>query len=265
MTGVIILAFFALMAIFAPLIVPYSPNDFNFPPFLGVSSQHLLGTTSQGYDIFSQVIYSARDTMVIALLTAVFITLVQLVMGVFSGYVGGPVDGVLSTITNIFLVLPALPLLIIITAYFENKSLPVIIGVLVLTGWSWGARVLRSQAISLRDRTFIEAARMSGEGRWRIVAFNVVPNMFGVLVANFFGAALYGVLFFSLLQFLGLGNINEISWGTMLYSAQLNSAFLLNEWVYMLVPGACILLLGTAFGLLNFAVDEVADPRLRRN
>ena len=111
----------------------------------------------------------------------------------------------------------------------------------------------------------MEAARMSGEGRLRIVIFHVVPNMFGVLAANFFGAALYGVLTYTTLQYLGLGDISQLTWGSMLYEAQNDTAFLLHLWLWLLLPGICTLLLGTGFGLLNFAVDEVADPRLRRN
>ena len=106
---------------------------------------------------------------------------------------------------------------------------------------------------------------MSGEGRLRIVVFHVVPNMFGVLAANFFGAALYAVLTYTVLQYLGLGDISQLTWGSMLYEAQNDTAFLLHLWLWLLLPGICILLLGTGFGLLNFAVDEVADPRLRRN
>jgi peptide/nickel transport system permease protein len=265
MAGAGILVFFALIAISAPLIVPYDPSNFNFPPMLGPSGHHLLGTTIEGEDLFSQLIYGSRATLVVGLATGAIIALVQLFFGVFSGYAGGRTDAGLSTVTNIFLVLPSLPLLIVITAYVHNKSIITIIIILSVTGWPWGARVLRSQAISLRDRPFIEAARLSGERRWRIVVFHVVPNMFGVLVANFFGAALYGVLSFSLLQFLGLGNINQTSWGTMLYWATNDSAMELHQWIYLLFPGLCILLLGTAFGLLNFAVDEVADPRLRRD
>jgi peptide/nickel transport system permease protein len=265
LAGAGILVFFSLVAIFAPEIAPYSPNDINFVPMLGVSAKHLLGTTPQGQDVFSQLVYGSRDSLEVGAITATVISLIQLVMGVFSGYVGGWVDAVLSSITNIFLVLPGLVLLIVITSYATNKSLGVIIGVLAITGWAWGARVLRSQAIALRDRPFIEAARMSGERPWHIAVFNIVPNMFGILVANFFGAALYAVLAEAGLNFLGLGNVNEVSWGTMLYWAQSANAMLLGQWIYLLVPGLCILALGTGFGLLNFAVDEVADPRLRRN
>jgi peptide/nickel transport system permease protein len=264
MAGLGILVFFSLVAIFAPEIAPYSPNDINFTPMLGVSAKHLFGTTPQGQDVFSQLVYGARNSLEVGVVTAAIISAVQLFMGVFSGYVGGWVDAVLSSITNVFLVLPGLVLLIVITSYVTQKGLSVIIGVLALTGWAWGARVLRSQAMSLRDRPFLEAARMAGERRWRIVLAHVVPNMLGVLVANFFGAALYAVLAEAGLDFLGLGNVNEVSWGTMLYWAQNGDAILLGQWLYLLLPGLCILLVGMGFGLLNFAVDEVADPRLRR-
>ena len=267
MSGAAILLFFVLLALFAPLIVPYSPNNILLAPMLPPSVHHLFGTTPQGQDIFSQLIYGTRDTLLVSVCTGLLIAFVQLFMGIFSGYVGGWVDSVLNTVTNVFLVLPALPLLIVLSAYIpaQDKNIFSIIIILTVAGWASGAKVLRSQAISLRDRTFIEAARMSGEGRTRIVLFNVVPNMFGILAANFFGAALYALAFYVLLQFLGLGNILDISWGTMLYDALQYSAYLLKEWVYLLAPGVCIVLLGTGFGLLNFGVDEVADPRLRRN
>jgi peptide/nickel transport system permease protein len=263
--GLAIVAFFGLVALFAPVIAPYDPANINYPPMLGMSAQHLLGTTSQGNDVFSQLVYGARASLYVGLAAAAIITLVQLVMGVFSGYVGGWADAALSIVTNVFLVVPALVLLIIIAAYLPSRNLTVVMLILAITGWAWGARVLRAQAISLRDRAFVESARMAGEGRWRVVFGHIVPNMFGILVANFFGAALYAVLAEAGLEFLGLGNINDVTWGNMLYWAQNGNAILLGQWLYLLLPGLCILLLGTAFGLLNFAVDQVANPRLRRN
>jgi ABC-type dipeptide/oligopeptide/nickel transport system permease subunit len=167
-------------------------------------------------------------------------------------------------VTNVFLVLPALPLLIVLGAYLRGGSQTVLIIVIVVTGWAWGAKVLRAQSMALRERSFVEAARMSGEGRGRIVLTHVVPNMLGIIVANFFGAALFAVLAEAGLEFLGLGNINDVTWGTMLYWADEGNALLLGEWWWILAPGLCLALLGTAFGLLNFAVDEIANPRLRR-
>jgi peptide/nickel transport system permease protein len=267
--GASILGFFIIIALFAPVISPYSPSYNLFPVGLGPSAKHWLGTTEAGNDILSQLIWGTRQSLSVGLLAGFLICLVQLVMGVFSGYVGGVIDTFLAAVTNIFLVLPALPLLIVLSAYLQGSggsgSTPVLIGVITITGWAWGARVLRSQAIALRDRPFVEAARISGESRWHIVLSHIVPNMLGIMVANFFGAALFAVLAEAGLEFIGLGNVFSVSWGTMLYWAQNDEATLMGLWLWLLLPGLCILLLGTALGLLNFAIDEIANPNLRRD
>jgi peptide/nickel transport system permease protein len=267
--GASILGLFILIALLAPVISPYSPNDISFPAGLGPSRSHVLGTTAGGQDLLSQLLWATRASVAVGLLTATLICLIQLVMGIFAGYVGGLTDTVCSMTTNVFLVLPALPLLIVLSGYLQGSggsgSTPVLIAVITITGWAWGARVLRSQAIALRVRPFVEAARISGEGRWHIVLSHIVPNMLGIMVANFFGAALFAVLAEAGLEFIGLGNINSVSWGTMLYWAQNDEAMLQGLWVWLLVPGVCILLFGTALGLLNFAIDEIANPNLRRD
>ncbi|MGC1239726.1 MAG: ABC transporter permease [Acidimicrobiales bacterium] len=264
MIGACILAAFIVMALFAPLIVPYAPTATRFTPNLPPSGQHWLGTTINGNDILSQVIWGARASLFVGFVCATLISLIQLVMGVFAGYVGGFIDTVASAITNVFLVLPSLPLLIILAAYLQGGSVFVLIAVIVVTGWAWGAKVLRAQAITLRERPFVQASRVSGESRWHIVLTHIVPNMLGIIVSNFFGAALFAVLAEAGLEFIGLGNINDVTWGTMLYWAQEGNAILLGEWVWLLVPGICLALVGTSLGLLNFAVDEIANPRLRR-
>ena len=264
MIGASILAAFLVMALFAPVIVPYSPTAIRFTPNLPPDGLHWLGTTINGNDILSQVIWGARASLFVGFVCATLISLIQLVMGVFAGYVGGLFDTVASAITNVFLVLPALPLLIILAAYLQGGSVFVLIAVIVVTGWAWGAKVLRAQAITLRERPFVQASRISGESRWHIVLTHIVPNMLGIIVSNFFGAALFAVLAEAGLEFIGLGNINDVTWGTMLYWAQEGNAILLGEWVWLLVPGLCLALVGTSLGLLNFAVDEIANPRLRR-
>ena len=269
LVGASILGFFIVIALLAPVISPYSPNDINFLVGLGPSWKHWLGTTEGGQDILSQLIWGTRTSVSVGLLTGALICLVQLVMGVFAGYVGGLTDTAFAMVTNVFLVLPALPLLIVLSAYLQGSggsgSTLVLIGVIAITGWAWGARVLRSQSIALRNRPFVEAARISGEGRWHIVLSHIVPNMLGIMVANFFGAALFAVLAEAGLEFIGLGNINTVTWGTMLYWAQNDEATLMGLWTWLLVPGLCILLFGTALGLLNFAIDEIANPNLRRD
>jgi peptide/nickel transport system permease protein len=264
MIGASILAGFIVMAVFAPLIVPYAPTSIRFTPNVSPDAAHWLGTTINGQDILSQVIWGARASLFVGFICATLISLIQLVMGVFAGYVGGFFDTVASAVTNVFLVLPSLPLLIILAAYLQGGSVFVLIAVIVVTGWAWGAKVLRAQAITLRERPFVQAARISGESRWHIVLTHIVPNMLGIIVSNFFGAALFAVLAEAGLEFIGLGNINDVTWGTMLYWAQEGNAILLGEWVWLLVPGLCLALVGTSLGLLNFAVDEIANPRLRR-
>ena len=233
--GALIFALFCLLALLAPVIVPYSPTDINFTPLLHPSARHLLGTTVNGQDILSQLIWGARASLFVGLVCGALISLVQLIMGVFAGYVGGVFDTVAAAVTNVFLVLPSLPLLIILAAYLQGGGLLMLVGVITITGWAWGAKVLRSQAIALRDRPFVQAARVTGESRWHIVFAHVVPNMLGIIVSNFFGATLFAVLAEAGLEFIGLGNINDITWGTMLYWAQEGDAILLGAWVWLLV------------------------------
>jgi len=227
------------------------------------SRTHLLGTTGTGQDIFSQLVWSARESLVIALGAGLGATVVSVIVGVTAAYMGGLWDHFLNLFTDVFLVLPTLPLMIIMGTYLNNRGLVVLIGVIIVTGWSYGARQLRSQALSLRNREFLEAARVRGERRLYIIVFEVLPNMTSLIVAIFFGAALYAVLAAAGLQFIGLGDPNSLSWGTMLYWAQANGALLAGSPWWVLAPGLCIAALGAAFALINYAFDELSNPALR--
>ena len=261
--GLLLLLFFVAAALLAPVIAPYSPKDTSFIPFDLGSAEHPLGTTALGEDVLSQLIWGTRLSLLVGLLAGAIATFVSVVIGLVSGYAGGVVDEVLSTFTNIFLVIPGLVLLILLAAYINVEGVLPIIFVIALTGWAWGARVLRAQTLSLRNRDFVEAARVVGEGGGRIVFAEILPNMLSLIAANFFGAALFAVLSEAGLEFLGLGDVGIVTWGTMLYWAQTNQAFLLNQWAWMIAPGLCIALLGTSFALLNFAIDEITNPKLR--
>ncbi len=263
LAGLVLLVFFVGVALFAPLIAPYSPKDTSFIPFDPSSAAHPFGTTALGEDVLSQLIWGTRLSLLVGLLAGAIATLVSVVVGLVAGYAGGAVDEVLSTVTDIFLVIPGLPLLIIIAAYVNVEGVLPIIFVIAVTGWAWGARVLRAQTLSLRNRDFVQAAQVVGEGGFRVVFAEILPNMLPLIAANFFGAALFAVLSEAGLEFLGLGDVGIVTWGTMLYWAQTNQAFLLNQWAWMIAPGVCIALLGTAFALLNFAIDEIANPKLR--
>jgi peptide/nickel transport system permease protein len=263
MFGVAMLAFFMLVALLAPFIAPYDPQALQFDPILGPSAQHLLGTTSFGQDIFSQLVWSTRQSLVLAIVAGLMATLISVVVGVSAAYLGGLWDHVLNLFTDVFLVIPTLPLMIVVAAYAKSGGVVVLIAVIVITGWSYGARQLRSQALSLRNREFLEAARVRGERSLYIIVFEVLPNMTSLIVAIFLGAALYSVLAAAGLQFIGLGDPNDLSWGTMLYWAQANGALLAGSPIWVLAPGICIALLGAAFALLNYAFDELGNPALR--
>ena len=261
--GAILLAIFGLAAVLAPVISPYDPNSLQFDQLLPPSREHLLGTTGNGQDIFSQLIWSTRESLALAIIAGAFATAVSVIIGVTAAYLGGAWDHVLNLFTDIFLVIPTLPLMIVIAAYAENHGLWVLISVIVVTGWSYGARQLRSQALSLRNREFLDAARARGERSSYIIVFEVLPNMTSLIVAIFLGAALYAVLAAAGLQFIGLGDTNDLSWGTMLYWAQHNGALLAGAPLWVLAPGVCIALLGAAFALVNYAFDEISNPALR--
>jgi peptide/nickel transport system permease protein len=188
---------------------------------------------------------------------------IAVVVGVSAAYLGGMWDHVLNLFTDVFLVIPTLPLMIVVAAYAKGGGVAVLIAVIVITGWSYGARQLRSQALSLRNREFLEAARVRGERSLYIIVFEVLPNMTSLIVAIFLGAALYAVLAAAGLQFIGLGDPNDLSWGTMLYWAQSNGALLAGSPLWVVAPGVCIALLGAAFALLNYAFDEIGNPALR--
>jgi len=264
MVGVAIFLVFAVLAAVPQLFTSVrDPNALEFQPGLGSSREHLLGTTALGQDIFAQLVYGTRQSLVIALVAGFFATVLSVLVGVSAAYLGGVSDESLTMLTNVFLVLPTFPLIIILATYAGKGTLPVIIIVLVVTGWSYGANQLRAQTLSLRNRDFVESAKVRGERRSYVIFREVLPTMTSLIVANFLGAALYSVLTAAGLQFLGLGDPNSISWGTMLYWAQSQQALQTGLPQWSLAPGLCVALLGVSFALVNYAFDEIGNPALR--
>lgn len=260
--GAALLLLFVLMAIFAPLIAPYSPNAPIFGTQLAPSASHWLGTTQSGQDILSQLIWGARQPLAVALLTGIAATFLAVLVGIFSGLVGGILDDGLMMLTNIVLILPGLVLVIVISSYLSDANTVLISFIIALTSWPWGARVLRAQTINLKNEDFVLASRAIGD-RLSYIAFGeILPNMISLVAANFFFTCLYAVLTASSLQFLGLGNISTVSWGSMLYWANNSQALITGAWWWFIPPGLAIGVLGAAFALLNFGIDEVTNPRL---
>jgi peptide/nickel transport system permease protein len=261
--GAVILLIFILVALFPGLIAHDQPNADAYAPHLGLSGAHLLGTTAYGQDMWAQLIWGTRNVLTIAFTVGLATTAIAVLVGIAAAYLGGLWDGSLSVITDVLLVIPLFPLLIVIAGYAHGGTTLVLIVVITATSWSYTARQLRAQALTLRSRDFLEAARVRGERKLYIIVVEVIPTMTSLIVASFLTNALYAVLFASSLQFIGLGDPNTVSWGTMLYWAQNNAALQTGQAMWALAPGACIAALGAAFALLNYAFDEIGNPALR--
>ncbi len=263
--GLAILFVFILVAIIGPWIAPFDPTATTpgqaIP--IGPNATHLLGTTATGQDVLSQLLVGTRSTVVLGLLTGLIATLLAVVVGMSAGFLGGAPDEGLSLLANVFLVLPALPLLVVVLGYLPHSGeLPTAI-VLSALGWPWGARVIRAQTLSLRNRDYVAAARESGESTWRIILFEILPNEVGLIAASFVGTVLYAILTSVALAFLGVADLSRWSYGTMLYWAQSGNAVQLGAWWWYAPPGICVALFGMSMVLLNFGLDEFGNPRLR--
>ncbi len=261
--GLLILAFFVIVAVFAPLIANHSPTASNFPPYRNPDAENWLGTTGNGQDVFSQMVYGTRASLLVGLGAGLLATAIALLIGLVAGYRPGLVDEGLSFLTNVALVLPGLPLMIVLSAYLKSDSMWTTLLVIGFTGWATGARVMRSQTATLRSRDFVSAAVFSGERLLRVVFREILPNMVSLAAASFFGAATAAVIAAASLEFLGLGNPNTVSWGSILYWAENDNALLTGQWFLVFVPGLAIVLLALSFILINFGIDALSNPRLR--
>jgi peptide/nickel transport system permease protein len=251
-----------LAAIFAPLLAQYPPSERVGAPSLPPSAAHWFGTTAQSQDVFSQFVYGARVSLGVSVAVAVITTVFGLIIGLWAAYAGGWVDSILSLIANVFLVLPSLALIVVLAAFLPPGPLSIVL-VLSVTGWSFGARLFRSQALTLRQRDYVVASEVGGESRTRIIFVELLPNMWSIVAAFFVNQIVFAITAESSLEFLGLGNPGTVSWGTMLYWAQNSSALLLGHWWQFVIPGLAIAFTAFSLALINFAVDEQGNPRLK--
>jgi peptide/nickel transport system permease protein len=215
--------------------------------------------------VFSQLLVGGGDLLVVAFLAGVIATVLSVVIGITAGYLGGLGDELLSMLANIFLVMPALPLLVILFGFLGktgSNDLFLVGLIIAVTGWAWGARVLRAQVLSLRTRDYVDSARIIGESRRRIIFAEILPNLTPIVASSFLFTVLYAVGTYTAMAFLGLVNPNW-NWGGMLFYAQSSNAELTGYWWWYIPPGLAIALLGTALVLLNFGIDEFINPRLR--
>jgi peptide/nickel transport system permease protein len=262
--GLGMVAFVVLIALIAPLISVAHPNDFDITATRQAPSwNHLFGTTDQGSDIFSQVVLGARRSLLLGFAAGALATTLAAILGITAAYAGGIVDDVINFVINVFLTIPAIPLLIVISGFLSSRGMPTMVLVLALVLWAFEARILRGQALSLKSRDFVHAAKATGESTRRIVFGELMPNMVSRIAAAFVLVFYIALLTDAGLEFLGLGDSSTTSWGVTLYWAQNNSTVLQGEWWPFFFPGAALAFTVLGLVLVLAGIDEVSNPRLR--
>ena len=227
------------------------------------AAEHWLGTTAKGQDVLALTIHGSRSSLFVGLTVGFASTFIGILVGLASAYFGKFIDEALSLVTNVFLLLPGLPLLVILAAFLP-PGLGTVILVLMVTGWAGSARVLRSQALSIRSKDFVAAAVVSGERAGRIMFREILPNMASIVMGTLLACVIYGIGAQAGLEFLGLGDVSTVSWGNNLFWAGNEGALLTGSWWVFVPSGVCIALVAFALALINYAVDEVTNPRLRK-
>lgn len=239
------------------------PDAISNDALAGPGGGHLLGTTQTGQDVFAQLAYATRGSLTIGILVGALAVILSGFFGIVGAYAGGLADEAFSLFTNVVLVIPGLPLIIVISSYVPDRSIWLIIGVLTITSWAGGARVLRGVTLSLRNRDYVAAARVGGEKVWRILLVEILPNLVPVMATQFVFAIIFAILGEAALAFIGLGAGNSWTWGQMLFFAQNGLALRLNAWWWFIPPGLLIATFGAALSLINFSIDEIINPKLR--
>jgi peptide/nickel transport system permease protein len=261
--GFIIVIALCVMALLAPVLAPNDPGERVGRSHQPPTVEHVFGTTKMGRDVFAQFVWGARSSLAVGFATGIFITVLGTLIGLVAGYFGGRVDGTLDLLTNAVLVIPNIPLLILLASFAGTVGPLAIMAIIALTSWPWGARMTRSQVLSLRNREFVVAARMVGEPNWRIMGVEILPNMVPLIGINLVGSIIYAIVAQTTLEYLGFGDPLRVTWGTMLYNAQNSSAIILGAWWDIGAPCVGIALVGLALALINFTFDEIANPQLR--
>lgn len=231
-------------------------DDLNFKVY--GNSYGLLGTDDQGRDIFSQLVYGAQISLFVGIVSSVVSVVIGLFVGLVAGFVGGVVDEILMRITDALLVIPTLPLMIVLIAVLSPSIWNIILVIGVL-GWMGFARTVRSQTLSLKERTFVEAARAAGGGTFHIIRYHIIPNVMSLVYVSLATSVPSAIVSEAALSWLGLFDPNIMSWGKMLHDAQ-NYIYL---WWWVIPPGLCIALVALSFILIGYAIDDILNPKLR--
>lgn len=259
--GAIGLAFILLVAFFAPLISPYDPYDLG-PDILAAPGEngHILGTNNLGQDVLSMIIYGSRTSLLVAVISALISGALGILFGGIAGYFGGIVDHLTSEVINVFLMLPVFFLILLVVALFGNSIINVMI-VIGLTTWPSNAKLMRAQALTLRERTFVKSATTMGETKPQILLKYIIPNGIFPVIANTTMGMAYAILTEASLSFLGLGDPTVVSWGQMIFNGK---PFITTAWWISTLAGLAIVFTTLVFYLVGDGLNHVLDPKHRQ-
>ena len=263
LAGLTMLFFFVGIALAAPLIAPYDPWSRVGPPFTPPNSSYIFGTNDAGMDILSELIYGTRTSLIVGVSAALIVSAIGTLVGLVAGYFGGVVETTLMRITDIFLLFPDLPFIMILTLYLGPSVWNIVLAIGILW-WSGTARVIRSMVLTIKEEPFIEAAKAVGAGNRHIMLSEILPHVFPVIIVGVIRFTGFGILYEAGLSFLGLGDPTAKSWGTILHYAQTRGAFVRGLWGWFIPPGACISLTIISFTLISFSLDRILNPKMRR-
>ncbi|SEF62476.1 ABC transporter permease [Vibrio hangzhouensis] len=261
--GITIVTLVCLLCICAPLLTDYVASARVGRPHQPPSADHWLGTTRMGRDVWSQVLYGGRISLLVGFIAGTFVIIMAMIVGVTSGYFGGIVDNTLSLFTNLIMVIPSLPLMLVLAAFLGQVS-PLVIAIIIgATSWPWGARVIRSQTLAIRSRDFVHAAEVMGEKKKHILFAEIMPNMMSILASSFIGTVIYAIMTQATLEFIGLGDPLSVTWGSMLYNADQTSAIRIGAWWEIAAPSVALASVAIGLALINFSIDEISNPKLK--
>lgn len=251
--GCFLLGFFLLMAAFPGVFTPYGLKDMS-QPWLAPSADHVLGTNSLGYDIFTELVYGTRETLLIGLSGSILMIALGTVIGMFSTLNGFP-GAVFNGMINIFMLLPGLITLIVLSAFVGHSTVSLI---LLIAAFSWvgTARNVRARVIHLNSQPFIESCVVQGYNRLHIIFHHILPNLYDLLISRFLMGINSCIMMESTLSFLGVGDVYHPTWGTMVNLAYRRGAFMRRAFHYLLPPGACIMLLCLSFYFISLGIQS---------
>ena len=266
--GLALLLFFVFTAIFAPFLAPYDPYKRVDRPILPPSSKYILGTNDIGQDIFSEMIYGTRVSLSIGFMAAFFTVTIGTLIGVVAGFMGGTIDEILMRFTDVIMILPSIPLLILLMAIFGKQSFMIMILAISILGWTGTARLVRSSTLSIKERIYVEAAKAIGAGDRHIITKHILPNVSPLIMATMIYQVAGAMMSEASLSFLGLGDPSHKSWGMILHYAQTSGGWYANmgypAWWWIMPPGLCVALTVTSLVLIGQTMEEIINPRLRR-